>query len=129
VLTWAQCAGQGGQAYVGDGAVCEPNPCVTSGVGGSRLATVTTLRTVPNPFGGATTLYLSGPPAAAARVVIFDAAGRKVRTAWEGRLDGREIPIAWDGKDQAGRETPAGIYLVRVESTAGEAMGRLVKTR
>lgn len=129
VLTWAQCAGQGGLAYMGDGAVCDPNPCVTSGVGGSRLSTVTTLRTVPNPFGGATTLYLSGPPAAVARVDVFDAAGRLVRTAWEGRLDEREVAIAWDGKDQAGRETPAGMYLVRVESSGGGAVGRLVKMR
>ena len=59
----------------------------------------------------------------------FDAAGRLVRTAWEGSLDGHDISITWDGCDQSGREAPAGIYLVRVESTAGEAMGRLVKTR
>jgi flagellar hook assembly protein FlgD len=52
-----------------------------------------------------------------------------VRTAWEGGLSDREVAITWDGKDQSGREAPAGIYLVRVESGAGEAVGRLVKTR
>jgi flagellar hook assembly protein FlgD len=57
------------------------------------------------------------------------ASGRLVRTAWEGGLDGRVRTITWDGKDQSGRQTPAGIYLVRVESTAGEVLGRLVKTR
>jgi hypothetical protein len=32
-------------------------------------------------------------------------------------------------RDDTGRSAPAGIYLVRVESGAGEAVGRLVKTR
>jgi flagellar hook assembly protein FlgD len=98
-------------------------------VGGSRLATITTLRSAPNPFTGGTTLYLSGPPTAAARVLIFDAAGRLVRNAWEGRPDGREEAISWDGRDQSGRQAPAGIYLVRVESTAGGALGRLAKVQ
>jgi flagellar hook assembly protein FlgD len=109
--------------------VCEPTPCPVSSVGDADLVTSVTLRNSSNPFTGTTTLRLSGPPATSARVLIFDAAGRLVRTAWEGNLDGREVAIAWDGKDQSGRETLAGIYLVRVESGAGEAVGRLVKTR
>ena len=129
VRTWAQCAYESAQMYMGNGTVCEPNPCPTSGVGDAGLAMITTLRAAPNPFTGSTTLRLSGPPAISARVLVFDAAGRLVRTAWEGSLDGREVTIIWDGKDQSGRETPAGIYLLRVESTAGEAIGRLVKTR
>jgi hypothetical protein len=89
----------------------------------------TTLRVAPNPFTGSTTFHLCGPPATPARARIFDAAGRMVRTAWEGSLDGREMVVAWDGKDQSGRKVPAGIYLLRVESAAGEVLGRLVKTR
>jgi hypothetical protein len=104
-----------GLAYLGSAAGC------------LALLALTTLRASPNPFTGSTTLRLSGPPAAAARILIFDATGRLVRTAWEGSLDGREVTITWDGRDQSGRETPAGIYLLRVESTGGEAVGRLVK--
>jgi hypothetical protein len=33
------------------------------------------------------------------------------------------MTITSDGKDQSGREAPEGIYLVRVESGAGEAVG------
>jgi hypothetical protein len=123
----ADCVGTG-WTWTMDG-VCEPTPCPVSSVGDADLVTSVTLRNSSNPFTGTTTLRLSGPPATSARVLIFDAAGRLVRTAWEGNLDGREVAIAWDGKDQSGRETLAGIYLVRVESGAGEAVGRLVKTR
>jgi hypothetical protein len=52
-----------------------------------------------------------------------------VRTAWEGRLDCREVVITWNGKDQLGREAAAGVYRVREESAAGEALGRLVGTQ
>jgi hypothetical protein len=113
--------------YMGNGTICDPSPCFTSGIGDAGLATITTLRAAPNPFAGSTTLRLTGPPATSARVLIFDAAGRLLCTAWEGNLDGREVTIRWDGKGQSGREASAGIYLVRVESTAGEGMGRLVK--
>ncbi|MFH1575054.1 MAG: FlgD immunoglobulin-like domain containing protein, partial [Acidobacteriota bacterium] len=129
VSTWAQCAYEGGQLYLGNGTVCEPNPCPTSGVGAAGLAMITAVRAAPNPFTGSTTLHLAGPPAIAARVLIFDAAGRLVRSVWEGSPDGSETAIKWNGKDESGREAPAGIYLVRVESTTGEATGRLIKTR
>jgi hypothetical protein len=64
----------------------------------------------PNPFSGATTLRLSGPPSTPARVLIFDPAGRLVRTAWEGDLDGREVTITWDGRADDGRKVASGIY-------------------
>jgi hypothetical protein len=124
VTTQAACSG----TWTLSGA-CSPNPCPTSGVGDAGLATVTTLRAVPNPFIGNTTLRLAGPPATSARALIFDATGRLVRTAWAGMLNGRAITVAWDGCDDSGRETATGIYLVRLESGSGSAMGRLVKLR
>ncbi len=128
-LTEADCADQGGLLYMGDETLCDPNPCFTVGVAGTGLATITALQAAPNPFITNTTIHLSGPPAASARVLIFDAGGRLIRTAWQGSLDGRRMAIPWDGRDQAGREAPAGIYLVRVESAGGEPLVRLVKTR
>jgi hypothetical protein len=44
-------------------------------------------------------------------------------------LDGRETTITWDAMAHSGRSTPAGVYLVRVESGAGEAVGSVAKTR
>ena len=129
-LTDGRFVGRALQAYrIEGGPVVGPTNPGTPGGGSSTNAVLTTLRVTPNPFVGNTTMYLAGPSATSARVLIFDAAGRLVRTAWEGSLDGREVTITWDGRDQSGRETPAGIYLVRVEGAAVETTGRLVKTQ
>jgi hypothetical protein len=128
IFTPQNCATHGG-SYQGNGTLCAPNPCPTSGVGESGPATAVALRISSNPFAGSTTLYVAGPSSSTARVVVFDATGRLVRRAWEGGLDGREVAVTWDGKDESGHAVPAGIYLARVESTAGQALGRLVKTR
>jgi flagellar hook assembly protein FlgD len=40
---------------------------------------------------------------------------------------GGSVPLAWDGRDSSGRDAPTGIYLVRLTSTSGDAVKRLVK--
>lgn len=76
----------------------------------------------PTPFRDAVRLV---PPAPGqARVEIFDPAGRLVRILV--RIDGG-APLEWDGTDGTGRETPTGVYLVRLTSASGDAVKRLVK--
>ena len=65
----------------------------------------------PTPFRG--TVRLTPPGTGPARAEIFDPAGRLVRVLE--RVDGN-APLEWDGRDDAGREAPAGIYLVRLTS-------------
>jgi hypothetical protein len=139
-LTEGRFVGQDLRAYRIEGgpSVDPADPGAPGGDSGAGPV-ATTLRVAPTPFTRSTTMRLAGPAATSARVLIFDAVGRLVRTAWDGNLDGREMTIVWDGRDQSGREVPAGIYLVRVKSTApaggtppkgstsGEATGRLVK--
>ena len=109
--------------------ICVPGPCPVSGLDGRELAAVLGVRAAPNPFTGSTALWVSGPQATAARILIFDAAGRLVRTAWNGTLTGHTFAVTWDGRDDSGREAPAGIYLVRAEGVSGRAVGRLVMIR
>jgi len=59
----------------------------------------------PNPFNAAVTVSVTG----SSHVHIFDVAGRRIRTVTV--LDGT---ITWNGKDDAGRNVPAGVYWVRV---------------
>jgi hypothetical protein len=108
---------------------CEPIPCVNSGVDEGELVTVLGIHATPNPFTGSVALRVAGPKATSARILIFDAAGRLVRTAWNGTLSGHAFTVSWDGRDDSGRKAPAGIYLVRAEGTSGNAVRRLVMMR
>jgi flagellar hook assembly protein FlgD len=60
---------------------------------------------------------------------LFDARGRLVRDLATGDLRAGRHDIRWDGRDQAGRNVAAGIYLARLESTVGQATTRLVLVR
>jgi len=71
----------------------------------------------PNPFGSATTIDYSVPGNGAdVRIVVFDVAGRLVRTLVnEPRPAGRHS-VSWDGRDSGGRRTASGVYFYRMQA-------------
>jgi len=62
-------------------------------------------------------------------LLIFDVSGRRVRSAWRGVLDGRTKKLEWDGRDDAGREVPTGVYLARLRNGTGKVVVKLVRAR
>jgi len=72
----------------------------------------------PNPFNPETTIRFALPEAARTRVLVYDLAGRRVRTLVDRRLDAAVHTVRWDGRDDAGHDLPSGVYFYRVE--AGE---------
>lgn len=76
-------------------------------------------RAYPNPFNPSTTVAFDLPAPAAVDLEIYDLAGRRVRTLLH--ADAREAgrhDVVWNGADDAGRTSPAGVYLLRLR--AGE---------
>jgi hypothetical protein len=69
----------------------------------------------PNPFATTLLLQVDLPQVSRARLVIYDVAGRRVRTLVDGTLSAGRHPILWDGRDDTGRQTAAGRYFVRLE--------------
>lgn len=130
IHTPTQCALYGG-TYLGIGVLCAPSDtCLTTGAGGtfpdvSRLQVLT----APNPSRAGVVIRCLLPMREAAVVVLFDASGRIVRFLHQGVLPAGETPLSWDGRDDNGREVPAGVYLVRVTTSAGGTSGRVVLTR
>jgi hypothetical protein len=118
----AQCTGSWTVA-----GTCEPNSCPPSGIGDADVAAALGVQATPNPFASSVSLRVAGPNATAARVMIFGAGGRLVRTAWDGMLSGGVRTVTWDGRDGSGREAPPGVYLVRLASASGDAVERVVK--
>jgi hypothetical protein len=53
---------------------------------------------------------------ASARVRIYDAAGRHVRTLEQSRIVGRTGELLWDGRGEDGRSLRIGIYVVLFEA-------------
>lgn len=88
------------------------------------------LRAYPNPSGmaGAIVLEFSGggeqSPGSIGPIGIYDSAGRRVRLL---RAPGAVAP--WDGRDEAGRLLPAGLYWLRPESRTGLEPVRVVRLR
>jgi hypothetical protein len=79
----------------------------------------------PNPFNQTTNITFSALPNSITTMVIFDAAGRVVKShTWQqNRLVNQVI---WDGKDNRGERLSAGIYFVRVKSQTNEQWGKII---
>ncbi len=75
----------------------------------------------PNPSGGGTSLRFVLTKTADVTVSVYDVSGRLVRRLLAGTLPAGEHGVEWDGLDESGRGTAAGVYLFSVE--AGEYRG------
>lgn len=71
-------------------------------------------RMAPNPARGASRISYRIDRSGSVDVEVFDPQGRKIRTLWSGWQMAGEHVINWDGRTDAGVETPAGIYFVRL---------------
>jgi len=87
------------------------------------------LAVYPNPFNPRATLRLSAPAAGPARLDVFDAAGRRVRSLLAGDVPAGSREVVWDGLDGAGRAAPAGVYFAVAEVAGGRSTARLTLVR
>lgn len=68
----------------------------------------------PNPSRGGTTINFSLPREGQARLAVYNVAGQLVRTLAEGVLPAGPQSRSWDGRNQAGRSVPGGVYFYRL---------------
>lgn len=92
-----------------DPAVLDP----ASGVTVTPTAAVS-LTASPNPFNPRTKIAFTLPRAGDAVLAVYDLAGRRVATLVEGPLPAGPTSLDWDGRDDAGRVQPSGVYLVHL---------------
>jgi uncharacterized delta-60 repeat protein len=84
----------------------------------------------PNPTAHGAALDLQFEAGVRASVHVFDVGGRIVRTLVTDRaLAAGRHEISWDGRDDAGRAVPAGVYFVRVATPGGDAVRRVAVVR
>jgi hypothetical protein len=74
---------------------------------------------VPNPFNPRTTIAFDLPDAGPVRLVIFNAAGRAVRTLVQEDLPAGRYSRAWNGRDDSGNSVASGVFFARLVSVNG----------
>lgn len=95
----------------------EPFTPATSVAGGGAFAWRTEVTGVrPNPFNPKTSVSFSLAERGNARLRVYDANGRLVRTLADGPREAGAHTVTWDGRDQAGRGAASGVYFVRLEA-------------
>ena len=82
---------------------------------GTIPARTALLGAVPNPFNPSTKLSFELATAGHARLKVYDTAGRLVATLVDERREQGSHHVIWDGRDDAGRASSAGVYLYRLE--------------
>jgi lamin tail-like protein/flagellar hook capping protein FlgD len=74
----------------------------------------------PNPFNPSTSIEFSIPElregAMRVTLAVFDLLGKKVVTLYDGMVDAGTYKVDWNGSDQAGKQTPSGIYIYQINS-------------
>lgn len=100
-----------------------------AGIGESEPITTIATRVSPNPSPGSCRVAYRLARAGAVVVQVHDISGRLVRRLLSGVYPAGDCSFVWDGRDDAGRELPGGVYLTRIATPTGVEAGRLVLAR
>ncbi len=90
------------------------------------VAGIGQIEAAPNPFNRSTSISFGKKLDKKTRIEILDALGSVVREYPSVGTNGR---VEWDGRDDNGNRLGAGFYVVRVISTQGTAIGRVLLVR
>jgi hypothetical protein len=69
----------------------------------------------PNPFSPGSSIRLVIPAEQSLRLVVYDLRGRRVRSLAENSSASGSRSLTWDGRNEAGRRLPAGLYFLNLE--------------
>lgn len=83
----------------------------------------------PNPFNPSVTVPFALARTGPVTVSVHDAAGRRLTTLADGSWPYGRHELVWDGRDDAGRAMPAGVYMVHLRSEAGEDSSKVMLVR
>lgn len=94
-------------------------------------AAPTSLRLSParNPSRAGAQFDLVLPSPGRAILSIYDISGRLVRKLDAGPVPAGDVSVEWDGTDSEGRSAASGVYLARLDASAGTAVTRCVLLR
>ena len=80
----------------------------------------------PNPFNIETEIKFSLKEAGETTLIIYDIAGREIRTLVNKTLDKGLYTARWDGRNSAGEVAASGVYLYMLKSGSFSTVKRMV---
>ncbi len=80
----------------------------------------------PNPFRAGTTIRFGLPERTTARIDVYSATGRRVRTLLDEPLDAGYHRVTWDGRRADGRRAAPATYYVRLEVGSTSTSRKLI---
>ncbi|MBA4378990.1 MAG: hypothetical protein C0395_10140 [Gemmatimonas sp.] len=83
----------------------------------------------PNPLRGEAQIFFTLARAGRAELVVYDLAGRAVRTLHAGDLPAGPSVLAWDGAVDGGGRAAAGVYLLRLRADGRELVTKSINLR
>jgi hypothetical protein len=75
---------------------------------------------------GSIVFRLALPQAGAARLELFDVAGRRIRRLLDAALPRGESLVTWDGRGEGGARAASGVYFARLATPSGQASARVL---
>ncbi|MCA9755826.1 MAG: T9SS type A sorting domain-containing protein [Candidatus Eisenbacteria bacterium] len=81
-----------------------------------------TLRNYPNPFGSTTRIRFDLPTDGAARLSVYDVAGRELGVLFDGEASAGSHEVEFAGDD-----LPTGLYLYRLDTNGRSEVGRMMR--
>jgi len=83
----------------------------------------------PNPFNPQTTIRYEIPKPGRVVLQVHNLLGERVRTLVAEHQTAGSHHLTWDGRDEAGRQLAAGIYLYRLQASGGVQMRKMLLIR
>jgi hypothetical protein len=107
---------------------------VSSEPGQTSVAAATSTRLAlypahPNPAPGMATIGFALPRQENVRLLVYDVAGRLVRTLVDGQVSAGEGVKIWDGRDDGGAQVADGVYFYRLETGTGSLTRKMILLR
>ncbi len=80
----------------------------------------------PNPFNPQTLISFDMPASGSARLEIYSLAGKRIATLVDGEVGAGRHEEVWNGRDDAGRQVPSGVYFYRLQTREFSDSKRMV---
>jgi hypothetical protein len=72
---------------------------------------------------------VEAPNATRIALDVFDVAGRRVRSLYQGNVAAGSTPFTWDGLDNFAHGASSGVYFVRAQSATVTTTAKIVLVR